>query len=233
MRFSHSAKSNSFLGIGQQPHTCRDVWREFWGVCVDLSVTAGFRCPSEQWWSTRRSVFNVAFKSRQYQCQGTVRWKCSQRASKDSIQAKASGIHHCRVIVKDHQILFFRGWHVYKLFKLLSFAGCSPNQAFCLIHNIWFITVFFRWICQLPFLFFLFWTGCAGVWYGSKLKTDFFLFCFLNSSWEVMTDLTSNEKNKLHPHRIKHAAWPTHSSSDLRQKLIIIKTFQCFIRTTT
>lgn len=61
----------------------------------------------------------------------------------------------------------------------------------------------------------------------------FFLFCFLNSSWEVMTDLTSNEKNKLHPHRIKHAAWPTHSSSNLRQKLIIIKTFQCFIRTTT
>lgn len=26
--------------------------------------------------------------------------------------------------------------------------------------------------------FLLFWTGCAGVWYGSKLRTDFF-FCFV------------------------------------------------------
>lgn len=24
-------------------------------------------------------------------------------------------------------------------------------------------------------------------------------------------DLTSNEKNKLHPRRIKHAAWPIHT----------------------
>lgn len=36
----------------------------------------------------------------------------------------------------NHQILLFKRWHVYKLFKPLSLFGLSETQGFCLLHTV-------------------------------------------------------------------------------------------------
>lgn len=85
--------------------------------------------------------------------------------------------------------------------------------------------------CQLAFLSFLFWTGCVDVWYGSKLKTDFFFFFFQTLAeklWWIWHQIIIMKKktNKLHHCWIKHAINNSHmQASKFRQKLIIRTTF--------
>lgn len=82
----------------------------------------------------------------------------------------------------NHQILLFKRWHVYKLFKPLSLFGNSEHRVFvCYIELIYY---HFLWECQLAcFLVCLFqksWTGCgATLWYLSNLTV--YAFTVLSS----------------------------------------------------
>lgn len=71
----------------------------------------------------------------------------------------------------NHQILLFKRWHVYKLFKPLSLLGHCETQGFCLLHTVDLLPFFVSVSTGLfPCLFFLFWAGCGtSLWYQSQL----------------------------------------------------------------
>lgn len=110
----------------------------------------------------------------------------------------------------NHQILLFKRWHVYKLFKPLSLFGHYETQGFCLLHTVdllpFFVTVS---IGLLPFLFFLFlvWTGCgATLWYWSELTVCVFMFC---QPWEISIKSNSENMRILAGEKSKLSHWIT------------------------
>ena len=110
----------------------------------------------------------------------------------------------------NHQILLFKRWHVYKLFKPLSLFWPLWTAELLFAPYSWFITVFCEGVNWLASLSVLFWTGCgATLWYWSELTVYAFMSrrareISTKSSRENMRDL-AKKKSKLPPRWITKA----------------------------
>ena len=76
----------------------------------------------------------------------------------------------------NHQILLFRRWHVYELFRPMSLFGHSETQSLCLHHRADLLPFFFK-DCQLACFLFCF---------SSRVGQDVALLFDIHPSWQDM-----------------------------------------------
>lgn len=159
----------------------------------------------------------------------SIPWHCGMGGQSKSIKSLNSGQG-----LRDpspwgdpdnHQILLFKRWHVYKLFKPLSLFGHSEHMGLCLLHRVDLLPFSARVSTGLlPCLFFYkSWTGCgATLWYSPSLTVYVFMSC---QAWEISIKSSSeNMRNlaqvhsKLPPHWITNAVTGSNSQISVSRK---------------
>lgn len=114
----------------------------------------------------------------------------------------------------NRQILLFKRWHVYKLFKPLSLFGHSKTQGLCLLH--WVDLLPFLWECQLACFLFCFSTRVGqdvALHFDAELSWQFMYLClfkpvkFQPNPAVKTRGIWQRKKSKL-PHNELQMQWP-------------------------
>lgn len=141
-------------------------------------------------------------------------WHCEMGGQSKSIKSFNSGQSlgdpSPQGDLDNHQILLFKRWHVYKLFKPLSFFGRFETQL--LFDQIQLIYYCVLWECQLAgFLYCAFCHGQdAALHFDIDLSWLFMYLClfktvFLTKASSESTKNVTEEKRRLLPHWITNA----------------------------